>query len=289
MKISKTERGQKTLVSLERRLRVSNHSEQTIRNYVRSVKILMDFHNQPPDTLDIDQIIDFLNDLQQEQQRSWRTIKIYVAAFRWFYEHLLQAKEFALLIPYPKEKPSLPQILSREELARLFNCCENKKHRMMFQLLYSSGLRRNELLHLKIEDIITNDGKYRIRINKGKGDKDRYTVLSKKLLPQLRSYFQAHRPEKYLFNGRTPGERLSAAGLRHAMIVATKRAGITREVNLHILRHCFASHALEEGMNIKTLQYLLGHSSINTTMIYLHVSEVPLTKAFSPLDRWVQP
>ena len=159
----------------------------------------------------------------------------------------------------------------------------------MFQLLYSSGLRRNELLHLKIEDIITNDGKYRIRINKGKGDKDRYTVLSKKLLPQLRSYFQAHRPEKYLFNGRTPGERLSTAGLRHAMIAATKRAGITREVNLHILRHCFASHALEEGMNIKTLQYLLGHSSINTTMIYLHVSEVPLTKAFSPLDRWVQP
>jgi site-specific recombinase XerD len=289
MKISKTERGQKTLVSLERRLRVSNHSEQTIRNYVRSVKILMDFHNQPPDTLDIDQIIDFLNDLQQEQQRSWRTIKIYVAAFRWFYEHLLQAKEFALLIPYPKEKPSLPQILSREELARLFNHCQNKKHRMMFQLLYSSGLRRNELLHLKIEDIITNDGKYRIRINKGKGDKDRYTVLSKKLLPQLRSYFQAHRPEKYLFNGRTPGERLSTAGLRHAMIAATKRAGITREVNLHILRHCFASHALEEGMNIKTLQYLLGHSSINTTMIYLHVSEVPLTKAFSPLDRWVQP
>ena len=159
---------------------------------------------------------------------------------------------------------------------------------MMFQLLYSSGLRRNELLHLKIEDIITNDGKYRIRINKGKGGKDRYTVLSEKLLPQLRSYFQAQRPKKYLFNGRTPGERMSAAGLRHAMISAAKKAAITREVNLHILRHCFASHALEEGMNIKTLQYLLGHSSINTTMVYLHVSDVPLKKAFSPLDRWTQ-
>jgi len=127
------------------------------------------------------QVIDFLNDLQQEQERGWRTVKIYVAAFRWFYSHVLQAKEFAHLIPYPKEKPSLPQVLSRDELGRLFDHCANKKHRMMFQLLYSSGLRRNELLHLKIEDIITDDGKYRIRINKGKGDKDRYTVLSKKL------------------------------------------------------------------------------------------------------------
>lgn len=88
--------------------------------------------------------------------------------------------------------------------------------------------------------------------------------------------------------GRVPGQPMSSAGLRHAMIASTKRAGITREVNLHILRHCFASHALEEGMNIKTLQYLLGHSSINTTMIYLHISEVPLTKAFSPLDRWAK-
>lgn len=117
------------------------------------------------------QVIDFLNDLQQEQERGWRTVKIYVAAFRWFYSHVLQAKEFAHLIPYPKEKPSLPQVLSRDELGRLFDHCANKKHRMMFQLLYSSGLRRNELLHLKIEDIITDDGKYRIRINKGKGDK----------------------------------------------------------------------------------------------------------------------
>lgn len=286
MKISKTERGQRTLVSLERRLRVSNRSEQTIRNYVRSVKTLMDYHQQLPDELDIDQVIDFLNNLQLDQERGWRTIKIYVAAFRWFYEHLLGAREFAHLIPYPKEKPSLPCILSRQELRRLFDHCQNKKHRVMLQLLYSSGLRRNELLQLKIEDIITDDGKYRIRINKGKGDKDRYTVLSKKLLPELRSYYRTYRPVNYLFNGRRQGERMSKAGLRHALAAAVKQAGITREVNLHILRHCFASHSLEEGMNIKTLQYLLGHSSINTTLVYLHVSEVPLQKAFSPLDRW---
>lgn len=289
MKISKTDRGRKALQSLERRLRVSNRSEQTIRNYVRCVKALMEYHQQLPDELEIDHIIDFLNELQVEQERAWRTIKIYVAAFRWFYEHILQAKEFASLIPYPREKPSLPQILSREELARLFNNCTNKKHRAMFRLLYSSGLRRNELLYLKIEDIITSDGKLRIRINKGKGGKDRYTVLSELVLSELREYFKAYRPVTYLFNGREPGQRMSPAGLRHAITEAAKKAGITRNVNLHVLRHCFASHALEEGMNIKTLQYLMGHSSVHTTMIYLHVSEVPLEKAFSPLDKWERP
>ncbi len=286
MKISNTERGKRTLESLERRMRVSNRSEQTIRNYVRSVKTLMDYHDQLPDELDIDHIIDFLNDLQIEKGRAWRTIKIYVAAFRWFYEHLLQAKEFAQLIPYPKEKPTLPQILSRTELSRLFNACRNIKHRVMLRLLYASGLRRNELLYLRVEDIITDDGQHRIRINKGKGSKDRYTVLSPIVLEELRSYYLRYRPKTYLFNGREAGQMMSKAGLRHALNDAVKKAAITRNVNLHILRHCFASHALEEGMNLKTLQHLMGHSSINTTMVYLHVSEVPLEKAFSPLDRW---
>ena len=160
-------------------------------------------------------MIDFLNDLQQEQERGWRTVKIYVAAFRWFYSHVLQAKEFAHLIPYPKEKPSLPQVLSRDELGRLFDHCANKKHRMMFQLLYSSGLRRNELLHLKIEDIITDDGKYRIRINKGKGDKTATRCCQK----------------NYCHNC----------------------VPITREVNLHILRHCFINQPLSLSINSNSL------------------------------------
>jgi len=239
-----------------------------------------------PDELEIDHIIDFLNDLQVEQERAWRTVKIYVASFRWFYEHILQAKTFAHLIPYPKEKPSLPQVLSRAELKRLFDACTNKKHRAMFRLIYSAGLRRNELIHLKLTDIITDDGKHRIRINKGKGSKDRYTVLSIQVLEELRDYFKAYTPKNYLFNGRNDGSPISPAALKHALNSAVQKAGILKSVNLHILRHCFASHALEEGMNIKTLQYLMGHSSVNTTMVYLHISEVPLVKAFSPLDKW---
>ena len=284
--ISNTPEGQRVLLSFERRLRVANRSEQTIRNYVRGVRALMNFHSSLPDALEIDQVIDFLNDLQVEKERNWRTIKIYVAGLRWYYQHIADQLDLAKQIPYPKEKPSLPKILSREELTLLFDSCLNKKHRVMFRLLYSSGLRRGEILRLTTDDLITKDGKCRIRINCSKGNKDRYTVLSKKVLPELRAYYLSFRPKNYLFNGRYKGSPMTAGGLRHALSSAVKRAGIKKDVNLHILRHCFASHALEEGINLKTLQYLLGHSSIKTTMIYLHISEVPLSKAFSPLDAW---
>jgi integrase/recombinase XerD len=286
--ISNTTEGRRILLSFERRLRVANRSEQTIRNYVRVIGALMNFHDSLPDVLEIDQVIDFLNDLQVDKERNWRTIKIYVAGLRWYYQHLVNDLDLATQIPYPKEKPSLPQILSREELTLLFDSCLNFKHRVMFRLLYSSGLRRGEILRLTPQDILTKDGKYRIRINCGKGSKDRYTVLSKKVLAELRQYYLSYRPKKYLFNGRLKGTAMTPAGLRHALNAAVNRAGIRREVNLHILRHCFASHALEEGMNLKTLQYLLGHSTVQTTMVYLHISEVPLVKAFSPLDIWEQ-
>ena len=284
--MSKTQEGQRILTSFERRLRVANRSEQTILNYVRGVRTLMNFHSSMPQELKIDQIIDFLNDLQVEKERNWRTIKIYVAGLRWYYQHIADQVELAKQIPYPKEKPSLPKILSREELTLLFDSCLNKKHRVMFRLLYSSGLRRGEILRLTVDDLITKDGKCRIRINCSKGNKDRYTVLSKKVLSELREYYLSYRPKNYLFNGRYKGSPMTAGGLRHALTAAVKRAGFKKDVNLHILRHCFASHALEEGLNLKTLQYLLGHSTIKTTMIYLHISEVPLSKAFSPLDVW---
>lgn len=284
--MSKTPEGQRTLTSFERRLRVANRSEQTILNYVRGARALMNFHFCLPQDLEIDQVIDFLNDLQVEKERNWRTIKIYVAALRWYYQHMVDQVDLARQIPYPKEKPSLPKILSREELSSLFDSCLNMKHRVMFRLLYSSGLRRGEILRLTANDLITKDGKCKIRVIKGKGDKDRYTVLSEKVLPELREYYLSYRPKSYLFNGRFKGTPMSPEGLRHALTAAVKRAGIKNEVNLHILRHCFASHALEEGVNLKTLQYLMGHSSIKTTMIYLHVSDIPLSKAFSPLDAW---
>ena len=273
------------LEKMKKRLSVSNHSEQTIVNYLRSVEYLCKHTGKHPRDTEIDEIIDYLYQLQYHKFRAWRTIKIYVAGLRWYYSHILEQEKLAFQIPYPKEEQDLPVVLSRKELFKLFSNCENIKHKLMLSMLYASGLRRNELLNLRIENIETNDGKFRIRINRSKGNKDRYTVLSKKLLSELRAYYQAFKPKDYLFNGRIKGRPMTASGLAHALKMANKKSGVKR-INLHILRHCFASHALEDGMNLRTLQDILGHASIKTTMIYLHVSEVPLFKGFSPFDNW---
>lgn len=276
----------KELQVMSNRMEVHNLSKASNRSYCRALRKLHDFHLSNTRELEIDEIFDFLVHLKDELGLNWKTIKLYVAGLRYYYQHLVLDEELASQIPYPKEKPSLPQVLSREELKQLFNGCKNAKHRVMFRLMYSAGLRRNELCKLQLTDIETKDGKFRIRINKGKGDKDRYTVLSKVVIEELRTYFISYKPKKYLFNGRDKSVPMSHAGLRHALLTAIKKSEIKRHVNLHILRHCFASHALEDGINIKTLQHLLGHKSILTTMIYLHVSDVPLSKAFSPLDNW---
>lgn len=285
---SQTSPGKQELKKMRQRMVVANSSKQTVTNYSRAVGFLMDFHLEVPSNIEIDQVIDFLHYLKEEKELKWRTIKIYVAGLRWYFQEILHNEDFAKQIPYPKEEKTLPKILSREELSRLFDSCSNDKHRVMFRLMYSSGLRRSELRFLRPEDIDTKDGKRRIRINKGKGNKDRYTVLSDKILPELRAYFLSCHPKEYLFNGRHKGHAMSNEGLRHALNAALKKSGLRKEVNLHTFRHCFASHSLEEGMDIKTLQYLMGHSSVQTTMIYLHISETPLKGGFSPLDKWEQ-
>ena len=269
------------------RMKVEGKSDNTVTSYTRAVDKLVRFHGMVhPKDMDTDEVFDFLVHCKEEKQINWRTSKMYVAGLRYYWRHILENEEFADKIPYPKELPSLPKLLSRQELSILFDSCNNDKHRVMFRLIYSAGLRRNELIHLKIQDIETQDGKMRIRINKGKSKRDRYTVLSSAVLSELRAYYLKYRPKVYLFNGRKKGSKLSEAAIRHAMENARKRSGITKDVTMHVLRHCFATHCLEHGMSIKRLQVLLGHSSLKTTLIYLQVSETPHTPDFSTLDKW---
>lgn len=274
----------KLLAFFTKRIEVSYSSFSTVKTYRRAVRDICLFHGSLPDVLEIDQILDYLHFLKFGKECSWAKIKLDVASLKYYYREIGHDEFMASQIPYPKEEKSLPKLLSRKELLQLFSGASNPKHRVIFRLIYGSGLRRGELLNLKPEDIETDDGKCRIKIRKGKGMKDRYTVLSSKCLTELREYFKACKPRQYLFNGQKKGERLSAGALRHALNAAKENVGFKKEVNLHILRHCFASHALEDGMDLRTLQELLGHTSIQTTMIYLHVSEVQMSKAFSPLD-----
>ena len=227
------------LEKMKKRLSVSNHSEQTIVNYLRALEYLCKYTGKTPQETEIDEVTDYLYQLQYHKFRAWRTIKIYVAGLRWYYTNMLDDEEFAFKIPYPKEEKDLPVVISRNELYKLFSACDNPKHKIMLMMVCASGLRRNELLNLKIEDIDTNDGKFRIRINRSKGNRDRYTILSKALLPQLREYYKNYQPQVYLFNGSSRGKPMTASGLRHALKMAVKKSGI-KKINLHILRHCFA-------------------------------------------------
>ena len=273
----------KELNRLVKRIQVSNLSSSMSRIYCRSVRDLSIYTGVLPKNIDLDEVIDYLLALHERGQ-TWSKIKLDVAGLRYYFRELLDDEELASKIPYPKEEKSLPSFLSREELLQLFNSCKNPKHRIVLRLIYSAGLRRTELINLKLEDIDSHDGKYRIRIHKGKGNKDRYTISSKKVLQELRTYYVACRPKIYLFNGQRKSEPMSKGLLRHMMGEAKRRSRIRKSFCLHSLRHSFASHCLEDGMPLTTLQSLMGHSSIHTTMIYLHVSEVPMSKAFSPLD-----
>lgn len=281
--ICKVEGLHELLIRFSKRIQISYSGFSTVKTYRRALRDISLFHGSLPDELELDQVLDYLHHLK-ENGLSWAKIKLDVAGLKYFYREMAHNEMLAAAIPYPKEEKSLPKILSREELVRLFNAAPNPKHRVILRLIYGSGLRRAELTNLRIADIETDNGKCRIRINKGKGAKDRYTVLSTKVLAELREYFLACRPKEYLFNGQRKGERMSFGLLRYILNEVKRRSGITKQVNLHTLRHCFASHALEDGMSLRTLQEVLGHTSIQTTMVYLHVSDVPLKGAFSPLD-----
>ena len=203
---------QTVLDRLLKRIEVSNSGSSTGKSYRRSVRDLCLHTGVLPDQLDLDEIIDYLHELTSKGMSSAK-IKLDVAGLRYYYREMLDNESLAGKIPYPKEEKTLPAILSREELLRLFASCKNPKHKVILRLIYGSGLRKSELIHLKIEDIDTKDGKCRVRINKGKGKKDRYTVLSYKVLAELKTYYIACRPKEYLFNGQRKGEPKENDGL----------------------------------------------------------------------------
>ena len=180
-----------------------------------------------------------------------------------------------------KEYKSLPEVLSKNEIKRILAQISNIKHHCMISLVYSAGLRRSELLNLTPQDINSETMSVRIM---GKGKKCRYSLLSPKLLEELRHYFREYRPQKWLFEGETPGEQYSASALVKVLKEAAHRAGIKHRVHVHMLRHSFATHLLEQGTDLHTIQELLGHNDIKTTTIYLHVSSAHKAKIPNPLD-----
>ena len=271
------------LEELQRR----NYAQSTANQYVRIVREFAEYFDTAPDLLGPDQIREYSAYLFSERKLEAGTVQQHVAGLRFFYVKTL--KRYFMLddLPLPKRSRRLPEILSQEEVVRLIDSASNLFHRAMLMTLYSTGMRRAELCGLQVGDI--DSQRMVIRIHQGKGGHDRDVPLSEKLLETLRVYWRWMKPKTYLFPGTVNGWRadvpISSKMPWEACQEAAHRAGITKHVSPHTLRHSYATHLLEAGADLRTIQVLLGHSKIEHTTLYLHLSRKHLTAVGNPLDR----
>ena len=271
------------LEELQRR----NYAETTISSYIRIVEDFSRRFQRPPDCLGPKHIREYQSELFKKRKLAASTVTVYLAALRFFYGKTLKKSWSTVETPYPKRAEHVPSILSQQEVARLIDAADSSFHRTLLMTLYATGVRRAELTHLKISDV--DSQRMVIHVRGGKGRKDRDVMLSPKLLKELREHWRRLRrkPSEWLFPGNrqhTNDQPISTKAVWHACRNAAKRAGIKKQVHPHTLRHCFATHLLEQGADLRNIQMLLGHNDLEQTTVYLHVSELRLNATASPLD-----
>jgi site-specific recombinase XerD len=267
---------------LDQQVTLRGQSHSTLDNYIRRIaQISLHFGRLPEWVMD-EEINEYLTGLALSAQSPSRSsFKHAVYGLRYYFRLIGQNKR-AIALPSLKKEAKLPVILNRSELKELFKAPTLLKHRIVLTLIYSAGLRGQEVVNLKLSDI--DFERRTIHIRQSKYKKDRIVPLADNMAKGLKKYLQAEHPHLWLFNGHEPDGRYSVRGLSWVMRESLKKTTICKEVTLHSLRHTYATHLLEEGLNIVTLKELLGHAHIVTTMIYLHVAQCPLIKAHSPLD-----
>ena len=263
-------------------LRVRNLTENTQTSYLQSVTGLVRFYRRSPDQLSVQEVQDYLLYLSQEKHLAWTSCNTIRHGIRFFYRITLDRPSTEFYLPCAKEPLKLPEILSHEELVRLFTLTINCKHRALLMTTYGAGLRATEVTRLRVTDI--DSGRMCIRVEQGKGQKDRYVPLASHLLAQLREYWRQQRPPQWLFPGPRIDRPMSRDGAWYIYVKARDRAGITKAGGIHLLRHCFATHLLEAGTELAIIQRLLGHSSIRSTFRYLHLAQVHTEAVTSPLE-----
>lgn len=260
---------------------------KTQQAYIGAVKQLAAFYHRSPDQITPKEVESYLHYLLVKKKVAWSTCNIAINAFRFLYLKTLGWDALRLKLPPCKREQKLPNILSTQEVERILNAPRNLKHRVLLMTTYAAGLRVGEVVRLKTTDI--DSARMSIRVRQGKGRKDRDTLLSPRLLTELRTYWKIRRPQPWLFPGADTSRHLSISSAQHMYYKAKQDARISRGSGIHTLRHCFAAHALEAGVDSRTLQLLLGHRSLNTTMRYLQVSQKHVLGVRSPLDLLVLP
>ena len=269
------------LEELERR----NYSRGTIRYYLRFVERFAQHFGKPPDKLGPEHLRSYQAYLLRERKLSPGSVEHHVAALRFFFIRTLHRHEFRQFLPYPKVRRKLPNILSQEEVTCLINASNGLFERTLLMVLYGTGMRRAELARLKIADI--DSQRMILHVVDGKGHKDRDLPLSPALLETLRAYWRWLKPRTWLFPSRMHRDNeqpITAKTVWRTCIEAAKRAGIRKRVAPHLVRHSWATHLLEAGTDLRTIQLLLGHEDLETTARYLHLSQKHLQQVANPLE-----
>jgi site-specific recombinase XerD len=264
-------------------MELNNLSDNTQRAYLADVTGVARFYNQSPDKLTKEKIEDYLLYLKHDKGNAPNSCYSVLTGLRFFYKYVTE-KEIPVTYSIRRTTRKLPQVLSMEEIWKIICATNNLKHRLILMTTYSAGLRASETINLKAENI---DSKRMLIKVIGKGDKERYTLLAKRLLPELRHYYKTFAPKTYLFPSSYKHKKhqaLSYESVRSIYENARKKAGVKNGVGIHTMRHSFATHLLEAGYDIRKIQVLMGHARLTTTMIYLHVSRTTLSNIPSPLD-----
>ena len=273
------------IVSVVRNMQVRNYSYNTIKNYrTQLIKIIHFFENRPLERISSIEFEKYLHYLVINKNLGGSSLNVVINAFKFFRENINgEAKLAKFNYPAILKEQKLPEVMTKEEIQQIFQQTNNQKYRTLFSLIYSAGLRLGETLELKISDINSTDKT--IFIKNGKGKKDRYVILSEKILLMLRSYYLKYRPNKYLFEGDLDQEPLDQRSVQGVFRGVLQHCKIRKHVTLHTLRHSFATHLLESGVDIRYIQELLGHNDIRTTMRYTHVRNSALKNVESPFDK----
>lgn len=272
------------LSKLKRDMELRGFSESSKDCYRRNIEIYLRHVSKPIDETSEDDIVEYLGYLRDVKKLANTSVNQYLSAIWFLYEVVLNRQLNRKQVPYMKRPRKLPETLSRSEIAAIIDAAENTKHKTMIMLAYSAGLRVSEIARLKVSDIDSEN--MRIFVRSGKGGKDRYTLLSKTCLDMLRRYWKGFRPdhlEGYLFLGIWGSSHITTAAIGQAFNKALAKSGVNKNVSIHSARHAFATHLLENGAGLADIKELLGHASLSSTTVYLHLANIT-DRVISPLD-----
>jgi integrase/recombinase XerD len=264
---------------------VGSYSVRTIGNYVREMRFIFEYYpDSDPATLTAEQIEVYICYIKKTFNSGFSKCRLVASSVSFFFKQVLKRPYDLPSKLYPRKGFKLPNVMTTDEVWQLLCHTGSIKQRAIVELFYSSGVRLDEGGHIKVTDIDSKN--MRIKVQQGKGNKDRYTLLSSTALSTLREYFRKHRPETYLFEGQTKGKPMHCRSIQHTVEQAMKQAKLDhKNYSVHTLRHSFATHLLDTGTDLHTIKELLGHSNISTTMIYLHLQTHRCSRIINPLDQ----